>query len=290
MMVCARASAPPGAAKGALLRTVLPEPLRPTISVSGLGNVMTPPCSGLKLRMPLMSSLRRAARKPRQLSATQRSQRAPRRARGRAAVKRAGSPQRRAHERGEAAAQLVHKAAKPRTCQPWPSCGGWQPPRGPRLSGGARRQYQPGDTLQPEALRSVKRLKRALGRARAGVAGPPASVTRGIRSTPTRAPHALKRSRLSPRRARLQSWCKSRGVISSPAMVRACDAVRLALADLRVAPTPQFGMFGGGGGVFDSSFRAYPVSFIDKVRTPRWRGLDVRRAVLTQRDTSRVIA
>ena len=28
-------------------------------------------------------------------------------------------------------------------------------------------------------------------------------------------------------------------------------------------------MFGGGGGVFDSSFRAYPVSFIDKVRTPR---------------------
>jgi hypothetical protein len=131
-----------------------------------LGNVMTPPCSGLKLRMPLMSSLRRAARKPRQLSATQRSQRAPRRARGRAAVKRAGSPQRRAHERGEAAAQLVHKAAKPRTCQPWPSCGGWQPPRGPRLSGGARRQYQPGDTLQPEALRSVKRLKRALGRAR----------------------------------------------------------------------------------------------------------------------------
>ena len=38
-------------------RTVLPEPLRPTISVSGLGKVMTPPCSGLKLRMPLMRSL-----------------------------------------------------------------------------------------------------------------------------------------------------------------------------------------------------------------------------------------
>ena len=58
MMVCARASALQGADNGALVRTVLPEPLRPTISVSGLGNVITPPCSGLKLRMPLMSSLR----------------------------------------------------------------------------------------------------------------------------------------------------------------------------------------------------------------------------------------
>ena len=57
MMVCPRGSALRGANIGALLRTVLPEPLRPTMSVRGLGNVMTPPCSGLKLRMPLMSRL-----------------------------------------------------------------------------------------------------------------------------------------------------------------------------------------------------------------------------------------
>ena len=61
MMVCPRASALRSADKGALVRTVLPEPLRPTIRVSGFGNVMTPPCSGLKLRIPLMRSLRSAA-------------------------------------------------------------------------------------------------------------------------------------------------------------------------------------------------------------------------------------
>ena len=41
------------------LRTVFPDPLRPTMSVRGLGKVMTCVFSGLKLRMPRMSSLRR---------------------------------------------------------------------------------------------------------------------------------------------------------------------------------------------------------------------------------------
>lgn len=37
-------------------RTVFPEPLRPTMSVSGFGNVITLVFSGLKLRTPLMRS------------------------------------------------------------------------------------------------------------------------------------------------------------------------------------------------------------------------------------------
>jgi hypothetical protein len=47
---------------------------------------------------------------------------------------------------------------------------------------------------------------------------------------------------------------------SSRCRARAIDATRL---------RAQMGMFGGGGGgVFDASFRAYPVSFIDKARAP----------------------
>ena len=41
---------------GAVMRTVLPAPLRPTIRVRGLGNTIAWSFSGLKLRMPLIRS------------------------------------------------------------------------------------------------------------------------------------------------------------------------------------------------------------------------------------------
>jgi len=46
-----------GARADRWLRTVFPEPLRPTMSVRGLGNVITFVFSGEKLRTPLMRSL-----------------------------------------------------------------------------------------------------------------------------------------------------------------------------------------------------------------------------------------
>ena len=50
-------------------------------------------------------------------------------------------------------------------------------------------------------------------------------------------------------------------------MVRLCVCYAASAAPSLEA---QFGLFGGGpGSVFEANFRAYPVSFIDKVRSPR---------------------
>ena len=60
------------------------------------------------------------------------------------------------------------------------------------------------------------------------------------------------------------------------AMVRLCVCYAASAAPSLEA---QFGLFGGGpGSVFEANFRAYPVSFIDKVRSPRHA---VRTALLT---------
>ncbi len=48
----------------------------------------------------------------------------------------------------------------------------------------------------------------------------------------------------------------------------ALSARKLACRACLMRAPCQFGLFGGGGGgVFESSFRAYPVSFIDKARS-----------------------
>ena len=109
--------------------------------------------------------------------------------------------------------------------------------------------------LAVEGVSVARACGEAVRRARAAPAPPqnaPRSLTRDFALSAV--PRARGRACQAPR------WSCCHGACSAPAPV----AASCAQADSQA----QFGLFGGGAGsVFEANFRAYPVSFIDKVRT-----------------------